>query len=167
MVLDTLDAAQVQHYEDNGWCAIPSLLGAAELEEWRSAVDEAVATQLSWSEEKREAMRVEQACFHNQNRGEERGHYSQVFVQAVNLWKTTPRMRKLVLDPSIGKIAAEAGQCSGIHLYHDHALIKQPWAPATNWHIGKCSRSLCVFFRSLTEAAAQTIPAIRSRPTTR
>ena len=32
MVLDTLDAAQVQHYEDNGWCAIPSLLGAAELE---------------------------------------------------------------------------------------------------------------------------------------
>ena len=135
MVLDTLDAAQVQHYEDNGWCAIQSLLDAAELEEWRSAVDEAVATQLSWSEEKREAMRVEQACFHNQNRGEERGHYSQVFVQAVNLWKTTPRMRKLVLDPSIGKIAAEAGQCTGIHLYHDHALIKQPWAPATNWHI--------------------------------
>ena len=130
-------------------------------------MDEAVATQLSWSEEKREAMRVEQACFHNQNRGEERGHYSQVFVQAVNLWKTTPRMRKLVLDPSIGKIAAEAGQCSGIHLYHDHALIKQPWAPATNWHIGKCSRSLCVFFRSLTEAAAQTLPAIRSRPSTR
>lgn len=104
-------------------------------QEWRCAVDEAVTTQLSWSEERREQMRIEQACFHNQSQGVSRGHYSQVFVQAVNLWKTTPRMRELVLDPALGKIAAEAGQCSGIHLYHDHALIKKPWAPATNWHV--------------------------------
>jgi phytanoyl-CoA hydroxylase len=140
MVLGGLERRQVQHYEEHGWCAIPALLtDAAELREWREAVAEAVETQLSWSEAERERMRVEQACFHNQAKaegdGETRAHYSQVFVQAVNLWKTTPRMRKLVLDPRLGKIAAEAGQCSGIHLYHDHALIKQPWAPATNWHI--------------------------------
>ena len=29
----------------------------------------------------------------------------------------------------------------------------------SGWHLGKCSRSLCVFLRSLKEAAAQTMPS--------
>ena len=59
--------------------------------------------------------------------------------RAVNLWKTTERMRKLVLDPALGKICAEAAQCSGIHIYHDHVLTKEPGGPATQWHIDNSS----------------------------
>ena len=135
-MLDTLSAAQIQRYEDTGFCVIDQLLSPAELAEWRAAVDEAVAVQLSWTPEERDRMRADHAAFHNQEpEREERSHYAEVFVQCVNLWKTTPRMRQLILNPALGKIAAEASQCGGIHLYHDHVLAKPPWAPATNWHL--------------------------------
>lgn len=112
------------------------LLPPAELDAWRGAVDDAVRVQLAWTPQQRDAMRTNVGAHHNQQpESEERSHYGQVFVQCVNLWKTTDRMRSLVLDPALGKIAAEAGQCTGIHMYHDHVLVKQPWAPATNWHM--------------------------------
>ena len=81
-------------------------------------------------------MRRDHACFHNQpSPGEEPGRSSEIFLQCVNLWKTTERMRRLVLSPALGKLAAEAAQCDGIHLYHDHVLTKRPGAEATNWHL--------------------------------
>ena len=135
-MLDALTDEQVQAYEDRGYCIIDELLPPAELAAWRDAVDHAVRVQLAWTPARREAMRTHGGAFHNQQpESEGRSHYSSVFVQCVNLWKTTDTMRDLILDPALGKIAAEAGQCDGIHLYHDHALVKRPWAPATNWHL--------------------------------
>jgi hypothetical protein len=101
----------------------------------RSAgVADGVQEQLEWDGAERES-RAEQGSFHNQPPASEmRGHYSQVFVQCVNMWKHNPLVRKLVLDPRLGALAAAAAQCDAVRLYHDHALIKQPWAPATNWY---------------------------------
>ena len=135
-MLDTLEPRHVEHYERWGYCVIDELLSPAEIEEWRGAVEEAVAVQLAWSPSEREAMRRDHACFHNQpSPGEEPGRSSEIFLQCVNLWKTTERMRRLVLSPALGKLAAEAAQCDGIHLYHDHVLTKRPGADATNWHL--------------------------------
>ena len=43
-------------------------------------------------------------------------------------------MKELILDPRIGKMATELAQTEGMRVWHDQALIKQPWANATAWH---------------------------------
>ncbi len=43
-------------------------------------------------------------------------------------------MKELILDPRIGRMATELAQTDGMRVWHDQALIKQPWANATAWH---------------------------------
>jgi phytanoyl-CoA hydroxylase len=128
----SLEPHHISDYARAGYCVVDDLLSASELDEWRAAVAEATAEQLSWDPATRRHWRAA-GSFHNQ---ETPGHYSQVFVQCVNMWKHNARMRELVLDPRLGGLAGAAAQMSGgVRLYHDHALIKRPWAPPTNWHI--------------------------------
>ena len=44
-------------------------------------------------------------------------------------------MRKLMLDSHLGQIAADLAGVDGIRIWHDQALIKQPWGNATAWHL--------------------------------
>ena len=41
----------------------------------------------------------------------------------------------MATDPRVGKLATDLAGTSGVHLYHNHALIKGPWANPTNFHI--------------------------------
>ena len=56
-------------------------------------------------------------------------------MQRINLWQDSPAMRKLMLDPRLGKMAAELAGVEGIRIWHDQALIKQPWGNPTGWHL--------------------------------
>ena len=62
-------------------------------------------------------------------------YYDGVFIQRVNLWQDNPRVKELVLDPRIGKVACELEGLDGVRVWHDQALIKQPWANPTAFHI--------------------------------
>ena len=44
-------------------------------------------------------------------------------------------MRKLMLNPALGKMAATLAGVEGMRIWHDQALIKQPWANPTGWHL--------------------------------
>ena len=44
-------------------------------------------------------------------------------------------MRRLILDPRLGKLAARLAGVEGVRIWHDQALIKQPWANPTGWHL--------------------------------
>lgn len=70
-----------------------------------------------------------------ENLSEERQYYRNVFTQRVNLWKTSNAVEQLVVDPRLGKLAAEISGATGVRLCHDHALVKQPWANPTNFHV--------------------------------
>ena len=50
------------------------------------------------------------------------------------MWKTSPAVRDLVLDERFGGLVAALAGADEVRLYHDHALIKLPWANPTNWH---------------------------------
>ncbi len=121
-----LSSVQIEFYRENGFLAIDELLDAAELATWRQAVDEAVAETVAQESRGRDVI-------HNQG-GEDR-YYKRVFVQCVNLWKTHERVKELVLDSRLGQMAAEVSGAPGIRLFHDHALIKAPWASPTNFHV--------------------------------
>lgn len=53
----------------------------------------------------------------------------------------SPEVRRLILDPRLGKLAAELAGVDGMRIWHDQALVKQPWANPTGWHLDNASWS--------------------------
>lgn len=118
-----LTEQQIASYRENGFVVIENFLSPAELEEWREAVDEAVA-----------------------NRGETKlpgrpgdlpteDYYDNVFIQRLNLWKDHPKMKERILAPEIGDMAAALEGVDAVRVWHDQTLIKRPWANPTSWHL--------------------------------
>lgn len=121
---------QIEFYQTNGYVVIEDFLDAGDLENWRSAVTEAI--------EQRNGQKMPGKAIKT---GEDDGinsdaaYYSKVFDQMINLWQTNEKVRKLMLDPGIGAMAAALAGVDGIRIWHDQALIKKPWANPTSWHL--------------------------------
>lgn len=117
-----LTREQIENYQENGFIVIEDFLLAQELEIWRDAVEEAVAER-------------GQRRFAGADNYKDETYYSKVFVQRVNLWQDNDKIRKLIVDRRLGKMAAELAGVEGIRLWMDQALNKQPWANPTGWHL--------------------------------
>ena len=122
-----LTQAQIDSYQENGFIVIEDFLTPVELEEWRSAVDEAVANR----------GRLKLARQDEEQGWEESGDTfaDKIFIQRINLWMDNEKMRELMFDPRLGKMAAELAGVDGIRIWHDQALIKPPWGNPTAWHL--------------------------------
>ncbi len=118
-----LTQKQIDSYQENGFIVIHDFLTPEELEEWREAVDEAVRK------------RGKQRILSQEEKDRAETYYDYVFVQRVNLWQDNERVRRLILDPGLGKMAADLARVDGMRIWHDQALIKQPWANPTGWHL--------------------------------
>jgi phytanoyl-CoA hydroxylase len=121
-----LSKAQIESYRNDGFVVIENFLTPDELEHWRNSVGEAIASRGTT----KLAGREKEAKWQSGD-----GYYDRVFVQRINLWQDSPAMRKLMLDPRLGKMAAELANVDGIRIWHDQALIKQPWGNPTGWHL--------------------------------
>ncbi|MCX5658460.1 MAG: phytanoyl-CoA dioxygenase family protein [Planctomycetota bacterium] len=121
-----LSAAQIASYRENGFVVIPGFLDAGELAAWREAVDDAVGG------------RGQLRASTDPNSGgapPPEDYYGNVFIQSLNLWKSNDKVRKLMIDPRLGKMATELAGVDGIRIWHDQALIKRPWDNPTSWHL--------------------------------
>jgi len=123
-----LTQAQINFYRDEGYIIIENFLTPDELETWRRQVGDAVAQRDGriTAGGPRSADRV---------KDEESRHYDKVFVQRMNLWTDHAGMRELMFDPRLGKMASQLAGVDGMRIWHDQALIKQPWANPTGWHL--------------------------------
>jgi phytanoyl-CoA hydroxylase len=114
---------QIESYQNNGYVVIDDFLTTDELNHWRECVDEAVAKRANYR-------------FANEGGAEDPdNYYTNVFIQRVNLWQDNDDMRVLMLDARLGKMATELSGEEGIRIWHDQALIKQPWGNPTGWHL--------------------------------
>ena len=118
-----LSKQQISSYRDNGFLAINNWLTADELAVWRSAFDEAVAERTT---------RLPGREGPPAKAGE---YYDNIFVQRVNLWRTNDNIRRLLIEPRIGKLAATLEGIDAVRVWHDQALVKEPWANPTPWHL--------------------------------
>lgn len=124
----TLTPEEIASYRDLGFVVLEDFLDAGELEEWRSAVGEAV-----------DAYRAAQEG----DAGPDEFYttiYRQkidttVLNQLINLWRVSPRVRKLILDERIGRLGCELEGIDGIRLLTDQALIKPPYGAPTAFHL--------------------------------
>jgi phytanoyl-CoA hydroxylase len=117
-----LTPEQISFYRENGFVVVENFLTPDELEVWRKYVDEAVA--------QREDRKLADGSMRAGD-----SYYDNVFIQRINLWTDHEGMRKLMLDPRLGKMATELAGVDGIRIWHDQALIKQPWGNPTGWHL--------------------------------
>jgi phytanoyl-CoA hydroxylase len=116
---------QISYYRENGFIVLENFLDADELAEWRRCTDEAVA----------ERLELGKGFSYLNNQGDPDAFYAQVFTQCLKLADTHAGMRKLMLDPRLGELAATLAGVDGIRIWHDQALIKPPFGNPTAWHL--------------------------------
>ena len=149
-----LTTAQKQAYAEEGFVIIRGFLDPAELADWRRCLDDAVsqrdggglATDASgkipqWHPEHGAGLAstadmatrsvVDVAVAGD----DKRINGSRIFTQRVNLWMTSPSMRRKMLDPQLGRMVAELTGVDGVRIWHDQTLIKEPWANPTALHV--------------------------------
>jgi ectoine hydroxylase-related dioxygenase (phytanoyl-CoA dioxygenase family) len=65
---------------------------------------------------------------------EERTTYEKAFLQVMNIWTKSETVRAFVFSSKLARLAAELMGVSGVRLYHDQALYKEPGGGFTPWH---------------------------------
>jgi phytanoyl-CoA hydroxylase len=136
-------AAEKTSYQADGFVAVPSFLSSDELDLWRKTVDEAMLARgdqrFSFPESQSPSTQVE-----------DRSYYDRVFTQRVNLWQTHEAFRELLFQPALGMFVGEMAGVDGLRVWHDQALVKEPYANPTGFHLD-------VPYWSFTSADAITI----------
>ena len=125
-----LTSEQIASYRKNGFLIIDDFLNPEELETWRSAVDHAVKNRKG-----RKFPHSETLSGEDDGINKNADYFGKVFDQIINLWMTDDKMKEIILDKRIGEMAALLSESEGIRVWHDQALIKQPWANPTSWHV--------------------------------
>lgn len=64
----------------------------------------------------------------------ERSTYDRAFLQVMNLWRRSDRVREFVAGRTLARIAAELLGVDGVRLYHDQSLYKEPGGGITPAH---------------------------------
>jgi phytanoyl-CoA hydroxylase len=147
-MVTAISRADRQFYADHGYLVVGEFLGPTELEQWRSAVDEAL--QQRGAQRFSFATTDESSGSDNPETKEQQDYYNRVFVQRLNLWQTNDKVRELMLDPALGRVVTEVAGIEGVRIWHDQALVKEPYANPTAFHLD-------VPYWSFTSADAITI----------
>ena len=65
---------------------------------------------------------------------EQRTTYQKAFLQIMNIWTKDETVRIFAFSKKLARIAAELMEVSGVRMYHDQALYKEPGGGVTPWH---------------------------------
>lgn len=124
---ESVTEQEVSFYRENGFLVLPDLLDAREVQSWRHAVTHALA--------ERTGRFPKDASEYAPFFSEVHEYHDHVFSQTINLWMTSPEVRALVLDHRLGRIAATLAGVEGMRVYLDQALVKEPFANPTAYHL--------------------------------
>jgi ectoine hydroxylase-related dioxygenase (phytanoyl-CoA dioxygenase family) len=143
----SLTDQQIASYRADGYLVIENFLTPAELATWRERVDAAVAKRTGKTPGQLAGNKLfdsdpdgfvegrpNAADLEDNSQGSP-SYYASVFTQTLQLWMDDAPMAELMVSPAIGKMAAELAGVRGIRIWHDQALIKEPWANPTGWHL--------------------------------
>lgn len=146
-MLTEVTEQQKESYAEQGFLAVENFLDGEELQEWRTAVDHAIETRGQQKFSFQSAGGENAAATRSK---EEQDYYDQVFTQRNNLWQTDEHIRRLLLQPALGRYVADLAGIDGVRIWHDQALVKEPYSNPTAFHLD-------VPYWSFTSADAITI----------
>jgi ectoine hydroxylase-related dioxygenase (phytanoyl-CoA dioxygenase family) len=110
-------AEQAAFYQENGHILLRQVASPQEIDVYRPKIGEVV---------KEHAMKALPL--------EKRDTYGKAFIQVTNLWPNSESVKRFVLARRFAKIAADLMGVSGVRIYHDQALFKEPGGGHTPWH---------------------------------
>lgn len=131
-------AGEKEYYAENGFLRVPDFLDEGDLGRWREVVDAALSD------------RGDQRLPFVKQGSEDREYIDRVFTQRVNLWQTDEALKSLLFQEPLGRFAGELAGVEGLRIWHDQALVKEPYANPTSFHLD-------VPYWSFTSADAITI----------
>jgi phytanoyl-CoA hydroxylase len=123
-----LSPQEISKYGQDGFLVIENFLSPEELDHWRSALEEAVLNRNGNKMPDRKEV-------YGEGDNADKSYFDNVFEQLINLWQDNKKMKEIMLDERIGKMASQLAGVEGIRIWHDQALIKRPWANPTSWHL--------------------------------
>jgi ectoine hydroxylase-related dioxygenase (phytanoyl-CoA dioxygenase family) len=113
----TLTNEHLQEFHTSGVTLVRGLASADEVAAYRPAINKAVA---NLNTEKRAL--------------KDRDTYGMAFLQTSNLWAQDEVVKQFSLARRFAKVAADLMGVSGVRMYHDQALYKEPGGGPTPWH---------------------------------
>lgn len=119
-----LSSNQIAQYQDQGFLMIEDFLSPDELHELKTAVTEAV-----------DQLGDKKIAGGGADWVDGDDYYSKVFKQKLNLWKVNETVKSAMLSPALGELLCKLAGVDGMRVWHDQALIKQPWGNPTGWHL--------------------------------
>jgi len=121
-----LQEVEIARYRQDGYILIENLLGD-HLERWRRTVDAAISARGSrvFAEEQEDSTNIDFEFYQN------------VFTQRVNLWQTDKDLAALwtAAGSVLKRIVTQLEGISAVRIWHDQALVKEPFANPTSWHV--------------------------------
>jgi phytanoyl-CoA hydroxylase len=120
----TVSQAQISQYQNDGFIHVPGFLDAGEVAELKGAVLETVGS-----------MGKKKVGGEGVDWDEGEAFYDRVFTQRINLWKLNETVKRYMINPELGKMLCSLAGAGGIRTWLDQALIKEPFANATAWHL--------------------------------
>jgi ectoine hydroxylase-related dioxygenase (phytanoyl-CoA dioxygenase family) len=113
----TITPEQIVYYKENGFIKLKNVLSPEALRHYGNEITKKVAE------------------LNTQNVPlEKRTTYGKAFLQISNLWTHSAVVKEFVMGKRLGGIAAALMECSGVRIYHDQALYKEPGGGITPWH---------------------------------
>lgn len=113
----TLEPEQVSSFQSEGHILLRQVASTEELTAYRNAIGQAVRE-----------LNTQNKPLH------ERDTYGKAFLQISNIWETHEQVKRFVMARRFAKLAAELMGVSGVRIYHDQALFKEPGGGHTPWH---------------------------------
>jgi len=112
-----LSARQVDFFQTHGYIKLKQVLSPAALAYMDSTITHEVQRMNT------QALPMDQ-----------RDTYGKAFLQIMNIWTRSERVREIVFSKRLAKIATDLLSVSGVRIYHDQALYKEPSGGHTPWH---------------------------------
>jgi len=113
----TLSAEQINGYQVNGHILLRNVADRSTLSEYRPIIGEEVRR-----------LNLQTLPLH------QRDTYGKAFIQISNIWEHNEALKRFVFARRFAKIAADLMGVSGVRIYHDQALFKEPGGGHTPWH---------------------------------
>ena len=109
---------QIAQFQNDGYIKLKSVLPPEAIAYYGNAITEAVT------------------CLNKESRPmKERGTYAKAFLQIANIWTQNEVVKEFVFSKRLARIATELLQTTGVRMYHDQALYKEPDGGYTPWHV--------------------------------
>lgn len=120
----SLAPQQIDQYRRDGFLAVRNFLSPDEVAELKAAVLAAI-----------DSMGRRKVADGAQGWTDGDDYYDRVFTQRLNLWRISDTVKRYMLHPDLGRMTCQLAGVEAMRVWHDQALIKEPFANPTSWHL--------------------------------